>query len=199
MDMKGKRGRYFPERSRTPLKDQRRPSGALFLNRRLSNTLLCKDQAPFSNLISVTLTMHKRKVLGHYCDMTIGLPDNCPGCSGVNLAHPGIGTEKVEEEIRELFPGVRAGRMDRDTTTKKGSAKKIIDAVEGRKIDVLIGTQMVSKGHHFPGITLVGVVSGDTSLNIPDFRSSERSFQMITQAAGRAGRGEVPGTSSYRR
>lgn len=201
MDMKGKKGTVLSERLKDLLLKTLNDGhqALLFLNRRgFSNTLLCKDCGySFSCLnCSVTLTMHKRKkaLKCHYCDMSMELPDHCPGCSGVNLAHPGVGTEKVEEEIRELFPGVRAGRMDRDTTTKKGSAKKIIDAVEDRKVDVLIGTQMVSKGHHFPGITLVGVVSGDTSLNIPDFRSSERTFQMITQAAGRAGRGEVPGT-----
>lgn len=200
-DMKGRKGTVLSERLKDLLVKTLNDGNQalLFLNRRgFSNTLLCKDCGySFSCLnCSVTLTMHKRKkaLKCHYCDFTVPLPDNCPGCSGVNLSHPGVGTEKVEEEVRELLPGVRAGRMDRDTTSRKGSAKKIIDAVEERKLDILIGTQMVSKGHHFPGITLVGVVSGDTSLNIPDFRSSERTFQLITQAAGRAGRGNVAGT-----
>lgn len=201
MDMKGKKGTVLSERLKDLLLKTFNDGhqALLFLNRRgFSNTLLCKDCGQtFSCLnCSVTLTMHKKKgvLKCHYCDMSMDLPDKCPGCSGTNLAHPGVGTEKVEEEVRALFPGIRAGRMDRDTTARKGSSKKIIDAVEERRIDVLIGTQMVSKGHHFPGITLVGVISGDTSLNIPDFRSSERTFQLITQAAGRAGRGEVPGT-----
>ncbi|MBI5644039.1 MAG: primosomal protein N' [Deltaproteobacteria bacterium] len=171
----------------------------LFLNRRgFSNSVICRDCGQTFKCLncSVSLTMHKRgNVLKcHYCDLSIPIPEACPTCKGVDLAAPGTGTEKVEEEVRSLFPGIRVGRMDRDTTRKKGSAKRIIDAVEDRKVDVLIGTQMVSKGHHFPGITLAGVISGDTSLNIPDFRSSERTFQLITQAAGRAGRGDVAGT-----
>ncbi|HXI09707.1 MAG TPA: primosomal protein N', partial [Thermodesulfobacteriota bacterium] len=201
MDMKGRKGAVLSERLKDLLVKTLNDGhqALLFLNRRgFSNTLLCKDCGhSFSCLnCSVTLTVHKRKkaLKCHYCDFTVPLPDCCPECSGINLAHPGAGTEKVEEEVRELLPGVRAGRMDRDTTSRKGSAKKIIDAVEERKLDILIGTQMVSKGHHFPGITLVGVVSGDTSLNIPDFRSSERTFQLITQAAGRAGRGTAAGT-----
>jgi len=201
LDMKGKKGTILSDRLKdllaSTLSEGRQ--ALLFLNRRgFSSTLICKDCGySFACLnCSVTLTMHKRKKVlkCHYCDFTLPLPEICPVCSGINLAHPGIGTEKVEDEVRELFPEARTGRMDRDTTTKKGSAKKIIDAVEDRKLDVLIGTQMVSKGHHFPAITLVGVVSGDTSLNIPDFRSSERTFQLITQAAGRAGRGTEPGT-----
>jgi len=170
----------------------------LFLNRRgFSSTVICRDcghSFPCLNC-SVTLTMHKKSgvLKCHYCDLSVPLPDECPECKGVNLIQPGTGTERVEEEVRTLFPEARIRRMDRDTTAGKGSAKKIIDEVEAKSVDVLIGTQMVSKGHHFPGISLVGVISGDTSLNIPDFRSSERTFQLITQAAGRAGRGEIPG------
>jgi primosomal protein N' (replication factor Y) (superfamily II helicase) len=170
----------------------------LFLNRRgFSSTVICRDcghSFPCLNC-SVTLTMHKKSgvLKCHYCDLSVPLPDECPECKGVNLIQPGTGTERVEEEVKTLFPEARVRRMDRDTTAGKGSAKKIIDEVEEKKVDILIGTQMVSKGHHFPGISLVGVISGDTSLNIPDFRSSERTFQLITQAAGRAGRGEIPG------
>ncbi|MBI1912888.1 MAG: primosomal protein N' [Deltaproteobacteria bacterium] len=200
LNMKGKKGLVISE-SLQGLMGEAFKGGQqalLFLNRRgFSNTIICRDCGHnFSCLnCSVTLTMHKgaKTLKCHYCDLSIPLPDNCPDCSSLNLITPGVGTEKIEEEIRTLFPGVRVGRMDRDTTSRKGSAKKIIDAVEERKIDVLIGTQMVSKGHHFPGITLVGVISGDTSLNIPDFRSSERTFQLITQAAGRAGRGAEAG------
>jgi primosomal protein N' (replication factor Y) len=169
----------------------------LFLNRRgFSNFLVCRDCGHIPGCLncSVSLTMHKgvRALKCHYCDFTVDIPTICPGCVGHNLVDPGIGTEKAEEEVRRDFPDARVGRMDRDTTRKKGAVRRIIDAVEEGTVDVLVGTQMVSKGHHFPGITLVGVLSGDTALNIPDFRSSERTFQLITQAGGRAGRGHAP-------
>lgn len=170
----------------------------LFLNRRgFSSFLICRDCGHTARCVncSVTLTAHKssRLLQCHYCDLSTPIPDQCPSCAGTNLGTPGLGTEKVEEEVRALFPDAKVARMDRDTTRKKGSVKKILDAVEAREVGVLIGTQMVSKGHDFPGVTLVGVISGDTSLNIPDFRSAERTFQLITQAAGRAGRGDAPG------
>jgi len=170
----------------------------LFLNRRgFSSSLLCRDCGHQFECLncSVTLTLHKgkRRLLCHYCDLAIPAPDLCPECDGINLVTPGAGTERVEEEVAKIAPDARVGRMDRDTASGKGAARRIIEDVEARRLDVLIGTQMASKGHHFPGVTLVGVVSGDTSLNIPDFRSSERTFQLITQAAGRAGRGQDPG------
>ncbi|CAG0957536.1 partial Primosomal protein N', partial [Anaerolineae bacterium] len=170
----------------------------LFLNRRgFSSCLICRDCGhSFSCLnCSVTLTLHKgkRSLVCHYCDLTMPAPNECPSCAGVDLITPGSGTERVEEEVRRLFPSARVGRLDRDTASAKGAAKRTIDDMEEGKLDVLIGTQMVSKGHHFPNVTLVGVVSGDTSLNIPDFRSSERTFQLITQAAGRSGRGSYAG------
>lgn len=170
----------------------------LFLNRRgFSNSIICRDCGHIFMCLncSVSLTVHKKKgaLRCHYCDLAMPLPDECPKCRGTRLTQPGAGTEKVEEEVRGIFPDVRTRRMDRDTTSGKGSAKKIMDAVESREVDILIGTQMVAKGHHFPSITLVGIISGDTSLGLPDFRSAERTFQLITQAAGRAGRGEKPG------
>lgn len=171
----------------------------LFLNRRgFSSSLICRDCGHTFNCrnCSVTLTLHKRRkeLLCHYCDFSIKAPDDCPECNGLDLVEPAAGTERLEEEVRSAFPGSRIVRMDRDTTRKKGAARSIIDAVESKEADVLVGTQMVSKGHHFPGITLVGIISGDTSLNFPDFRSAERTLQLITQAAGRAGRGGAPGT-----
>jgi primosomal protein N' (replication factor Y) len=105
----------------------------------------------------------------------------------------GIGTERLEEELGTLFPGARVGRMDRDTTTRRRSHQQILKRLETGKIDILVGTQMIVKGHDFPNVTFVGVVSADTSLHFPDFRSSERTFQLLTQVAGRAGRGEVSG------
>lgn len=170
----------------------------LFLNRRgFGSSIICKDCGRRFECLncSVPLTLHKgkRKLLCHYCDLSIPAPSLCPDCSGANLASIGAGTERVEEEVLRILPEARVGRMDRDTASLKGAARRIIEEVEDKKLDVLIGTQMASKGHHFPGVTLVGVVSGDTSLNIPDFRSTERTFQLITQAAGRAGRGGDPG------
>jgi len=105
----------------------------------------------------------------------------------------GIGTERLEQEIRVLFPEIEVGRMDRDTTSRRRSHLQILKRLESGKIDILVGTQMIVKGHDFPNVTFVGVVSADTSLHFPDFRSGERTFQLLTQVAGRAGRGEVLG------
>jgi len=168
----------------------------LLLNRRgFSNFIACGDCGHFFKCLncSVTLTMHKGKkeLRCHYCDVTIPMPKKCPECESIHLTDPGIGTEKLEEEIRFLFPDAVVGRMDSDTTRKKGTAKKIIESVEDHQIDILIGTQMVSKGHNFPNMALVGVIDADTSLNIPDFRSDERTFHLITQSAGRGGRFEI--------
>jgi len=200
VDMRGKKNEVFSETLKTLVSETLKDGNQtlLFLNRRgFSNFIICKDcgYAFTCPNCSVTMTMHKREgsLKCHYCDAAMPLPDACPQCGGSHLRHPGIGTEKIEENIRAEFPKAKTGRMDSDTTRKKGAAKKIIAAVEDKELDVLIGTQMVSKGHHFPGITLVGVISGDTSLNIPDFRGAERTFQLIIQAAGRAGRGEHPG------
>jgi len=169
----------------------------LFLNRRgFSNFFICRDCGEVIRCTNceVSLTRHKGDNLlkCHYCDMTMGTPAACPACKSGELASPGLGTEKVEEEVRRLFPEARVARLDRDTTRRKGSLMRILADVEAGRIDVLIGTQMVSKGHHFPEVTLVGVISADTSLNMPDFRSAERTFQLISQASGRAGRGEKP-------
>lgn len=170
----------------------------LFLNRRgFSNCLICRDCGHSFTCLncSVTLTLHKgrKSLLCHYCDLTMPAPHECPTCASLDLITPGSGTEKVEEEVKRLFPEARVERLDRDTASLKGAVRKTIEEMDNGRIDVLIGTQMVSKGHHFPNVTLVGVISGDTSLNIPDFRSSERTFQLITQAAGRAGRGKDAG------
>lgn len=170
----------------------------LFLNRRgFSSCLVCRDCGHSFTCLncSVTLTLHKgkRSLVCHYCDLTIKAPDECPSCKGIDLITPGAGTERVEEEVRRLFPSARVGRLDRDTASLKGAAQRTIGDMDEGRLDILVGTQMVSKGHDFPNVTLVGVISGDTSLNIPDFRSSERTFQLITQAAGRSGRGESSG------
>lgn len=167
----------------------------LMLNRRgYSSYVICTDcgATPECPNCSVTLTMHKGDGLMkcHYCDFSTPLPSACPSCKSANLRDPGMGTEKVEAEVKRIFPDARTCRMDSDTTRRKGAASKLIDAMESGEVDILIGTQMASKGHHFPQVTFAGIISADTSLNIPDFRGSERTFQLITQTAGRAGRGK---------
>jgi len=120
-------------------------------------------------------------------------PDICPNCQSRYIKFFGQGTQRLEEEVRKLFPQARTARMDLDTTSRKGAHEKIYRALVERKIDILIGTQMVAKGLDLPGVTLVGVIAADGTLHIPDFRSVERTYQLLTQVAGRAGRGEQPG------
>ena len=134
----------------------------------------------------------KALVKCHYCDYTQKALPLCPSCKGSRILSYGAGTQKLEKEIEKLFPEARIQRMDSDTTSRKGTQEKILQALE-KEIDILIGTQMITKGHDFPFITLVGVISADTSLNMPDFRAAEKTFQLLTQVAGRGGRGTTPG------
>jgi primosomal protein N' (replication factor Y) len=129
----------------------------------------------------------------HYCDHREPVSDVCPDCAGLALAGQGFGTQQVEERVAAEFPQARVGRMDLDTTSRKGSHGRLVEAMERGELDVLVGTQMVAKGHDFPGLTLVGVVSADTGLNVPDFRAAERTFQLVAQVAGRPGRRAAPG------
>jgi primosomal protein N' (replication factor Y) len=170
----------------------------LFLNRRgFANFILCPDCGHTFKCpnCSVTLTHHlrDRSLQCHYCDYRIPAPGDCPKCQGHRLQGMGIGTERLEQEIKLLFPETQVARMDRDTTSRRRSHLQILKRLESGSIDILVGTQMIVKGHDFPNVTFVGVVSADTSLHFPDFRSSERTFQLLTQVAGRAGRGEVFG------
>jgi primosomal protein N' (replication factor Y) (superfamily II helicase) len=170
----------------------------VFLNRRgFANFLQCHacGEALKCPNCSVTLTLHRRwKALRcHHCDYTIPPPAACPDCGGLSLSAWGAGTEQVEAALRQVLPGARIGRMDRDTTSRKGSQRDILAAWERREYDILVGTQMITKGHDIPGVTLVGVLLADLSLNLPDFRAAERTFQLLTQVAGRAGRGSRPG------
>ncbi len=144
---------------------------------------------------SVSLIHHQKgkNLKCHYCGYTIATPDYCPQCGGMRVQLLGWGTERLEEEVKELFPGAQVARMDRDTTGGKEGHKKVLKRFIDSKEGILIGTQMIAKGHDIPRVTLVGVVSADLTLNFPDFRSSERTFQLITQVAGRAGRGDIPG------
>lgn len=170
----------------------------LFLNRRgFATWLVCRDcgKALTCPSCSVTLTYHQQKKshICHYCDYTIPAPTLCPACDGGEIGLLGIGTERLEEEMTVLFPEAKIARMDRDTTSGRGGHERVLRRLESGELDILIGTQMIAKGHDFPGVTLVGVISADTTLNLPDFRGSERAFQLVSQVLGRAGRGEQPG------
>ena len=170
----------------------------LFINRRgFSSFLLCRD-CGFSLKCpncDVTLTYHRAAYMlqCHHCDYRLPAVDICPKCGGFRMWPFGLGTEKVEEAVNACFPAARTLRMDRDTTERKGSHADLLRSFRKFEADILIGTQMVAKGLDFPRVTLVGVISADTSLNIPDYRASERAFQLLTQVAGRAGRGESLG------
>lgn len=170
----------------------------LFLNRRgFASFIQCPDCGFVFKCpnCSVSLTHHFRskKLVCHYCNYAITVPDLCPDCKGYQIRSFGIGTERVQEEIRKMFPQATVDRMDRDTTRRKRSHQGILKKVKSGETDILVGTQMIAKGHDFPNVTLVGVICADLSLNFPDFRSSERTFQLLTQVAGRAGRGMNPG------
>jgi len=165
----------------------------LLLNRRgFAPFLLCTDCGTSFRCpnCEITLTFHQRegRLRCHYCDYSEPPVELCPKCDGPNIEPEGAGTERLEQELAALFPEARIARMDRDTTTRKGAHQKIVQQMMQRKIDILVGTQMIAKGHDFPGVTLVGVLGADSTLNLPDFRSAERTFSLLTQVAGRAGR-----------
>jgi primosomal protein N' (replication factor Y) len=144
---------------------------------------------------SVYLTLHRaaRLLRCHYCNHATRVPKHCVACGGEYLEHSGFGTERLEADLRQTFASARIGRLDRDTARRRGAIARLLAAVAGREIDILVGTQMIAKGHDFPGVTLVGVVSADVGLGMADFRASERTFQLLTQVVGRAGRGETAG------
>ncbi|OYT73532.1 MAG: primosomal protein N' [Chloracidobacterium sp. CP2_5A] len=144
---------------------------------------------------SVTLTYHRsdRYLACHYCGYTAPPPSVCPECRGEGIAYVGEGTEQLEARLRELFPTLSIARLDRDTTRRRGAFERIFNDFASGSLDILVGTQMIAKGHDFPNVTLVGVVSIDAGLLMPDFRAPERAFQLIAQVAGRAGRGDRPG------
>jgi primosomal protein N' (replication factor Y) len=176
----------------------RNEQSLLLLNRRgFSSVLICREcgTAVKCPSCSVSLTYHKteQRLKCHYCGFHILPPDKCPACSSVELKLLGSGTQKVEEELRALFPEARLRRMDSDSVKGRNAYDTLLQEVDRREVDILLGTQMIAKGHDFPGVTLVGVVDADTGLNLPDFRSAEKTFQLITQAAGRSGRGELGG------
>ncbi len=177
---------------------ERREQVMLFLNRRgfarvaqcaaCGTTMRCER-------CSVPVVYHaaQKTLRCHYCAFTTPLADVCPHCRKGYLRLRGIGTERVESELHRLFPGAAIARMDTDTMGRRGSHHELYEALKTRQISLLVGTQMIAKGHDFPNVTLVGVVSADSALNLPDFRAGERTFHLLTQVAGRAGRGDRPG------
>lgn len=177
---------------------QRGEQSIILLNRRgYSSFILCRScgetiQCPNCD---VTLTYHRseRVIVCHYCNHRKGVPKACPSCGKKYIYYVGEGTEQLEEMLTQLFPALRVARIDRDTTARRRVFEQSLSDFSEGKIDTLVGTQMLAKGHDFPNVTLVGVVSVDAGLALPDFRSAERTFQLITQVAGRAGRGDRPG------
>lgn len=170
----------------------------LMLNRRgYSSFIMCRDCGYVDNCpncdISLTLHMDTKTMNCHYCGFSKGIPHTCPNCGSKKIRYYGTGTQKAYDELLQVLPKARVLRMDVDTTRKKGAHEKILRAFGKGEADILLGTQMIAKGLDFPNVTLVGVLNADTSLNLPDFRSSERTFQLLTQVAGRAGRADKPG------
>jgi primosomal protein N' (replication factor Y) len=170
----------------------------LFLNRRgFSSSLQCEQCGYVAECreCSVSMTYHKRahKLLCHICGAEEAVPSACPDCNDPEFKYAGMGTEKIEEVLEKLCPNARVARMDSDTMRKKDSYRTVLDRFRTGKIDILLGTQMIAKGLDFPNVTLVGVLYADMSLHMPDFRAGERTFQLLTQVAGRAGRGEKAG------
>lgn len=170
----------------------------LMLNRRgYSSFIMCRDcgyvdECPNCD-ISLTLHMDTKTMNCHYCGYQKPIPRTCPNCHSSSIRYYGTGTQKAYDELKEVLPEARILRMDVDTTRKKGSHEKLLSEFGSHKADILLGTQMIAKGLDFPNVTLVGVLNADTSLNLPDFRSSEKTFQLLTQVAGRAGRAEKEG------
>ncbi len=175
---------------------ERREQSILFLNRRgLATFVLCRDcgQARECPHCSVALVYHASlgRLQCHYCGSTEPLPRRCPACGSRYIKSFGVGTERIEQEVRTLFPGARVLRLDRDVMKTPDAADLVFDQMRSGKADVLVGTQLVAKGLDLPNVTTVGVVNADTSLHFPDYRSSERTFSLLTQVAGRAGRGSA--------
>jgi primosomal protein N' (replication factor Y) len=170
----------------------------LLLNRRGFSSFVscraCGERVQCPNC-AVTLTYHRRdkRLLCHYCNFAERVPERCKKCESEYLHYVGTGAEKVEDELHKALPRARIARMDRDTVTTKRHFETILHGFREGNFDILVGTQMIAKGHDIPNVTLVGIVSADIGLGMPDFRAAERTFQLLTQASGRAGRGTLPG------
>jgi primosomal protein N' (replication factor Y) len=179
----------------------RREQSVVLLNRRgYATAVFCRQCAGTVDCpnCSVSLVVHgegtgARRAQCHYCNYTVRVPTVCPLCAAPYLEQAGFGTERVEKEVRSVCPTARVARIDRDAIRRRGALETLLMRFRQGEIDVLVGTQMVAKGHDFPGVTLVGVISADIGLGLADFRAAERTFQLLTQVAGRAGRGDRPG------
>ncbi len=177
---------------------ERGEQGIVLLNRRgFARTLLCRSCGHVfaCSACSVSMTYHRQanRIVCHYCGEEREAPAACENCGGSFIHYAGVGTEQLESILQTLLPGARIARLDRDTARRRGAVRTTLYDFAARKLDILVGTQMLAKGHDFPDVTLVGVVSADAGLAFPDFRSAERTFQLLTQVAGRSGRGTVPG------
>ncbi|MDA1093703.1 MAG: primosomal protein N' [Acidobacteria bacterium] len=177
---------------------ERGEQAVVLLNRRgFAASVFCRQCARSLECpnCSVSLTFHRRadRARCHYCGYSRARPERCPECRGDYLEQIGFGTERVEAEITARWPDARVARLDRDTVRRQGAAARLLDRFGSGAFDILVGTQMVAKGHDFPRVTLVGVISADVGLGVADFRAGERTFQLLTQVAGRAGRGTLPG------
>ncbi|MDP2601790.1 MAG: primosomal protein N' [Deltaproteobacteria bacterium] len=177
---------------------QRARQSLIFLNRRgFSNFLQCNTCGHVIRCshCSVTLTLHLKRgsLCCHHCDYRRPITDSCPECKNATLREVGVGTEQIEQSLQRIVTGARVARLDRDTSGKRGVQEKLIRSWEGGEIDILVGTQIITKGHDVSGVTLVGALLADLSLNLPDFRAAERTFQLLNQVAGRSGRGDDPG------
>jgi primosomal protein N' (replication factor Y) len=200
---KEKAAAILSERLRATIADrlEKREQTILFLNRRgFSTSLLCSDCGEARNCpnCSVALTFHRHPAVAgrlscHLCGHTAAVPKKCPACGKDALIYAGFGTEKVESTVAHIFPKAIVRRMDADSMTRKEAYRETLRNFRTGKIDILVGTQMIAKGLHFPNVTLVGIINADLALHLPDFRAGERTFQLLTQVAGRAGRGETPG------
>jgi primosomal protein N' (replication factor Y) len=177
---------------------ERREQAIVLLNRRgFARAVFCRQCASTLECpnCSVSLTVHRaaRRARCHYCNYAMAIPQTCANCAGPYLEQIGFGTERVEADVIDTFPGVRVARVDRDTIRKRGAITALLSRFAAGDIDILVGTQMIAKGHDFPRVTLVGVISADVGLGLADFRAAERTFQLLTQVAGRSGRGEMRG------
>jgi len=200
---KDKTATVLSEKLRTAIADrlEKREQTILFLNRRgFSTSLLCSNcgEARDCPNCSVALTFHRYPAVAgrlscHLCGHTAAVPKKCPACGKDALIYAGFGTEKVESTVSQIFPEATVRRMDADSMTRKEAYRETLRNFRTGKIDILVGTQMIAKGLHFPNVTLVGIINADLALHLPDFRAGERTFQLLTQVAGRAGRGETSG------
>jgi len=200
---KEKRASILSEKLSRAIEDrlEKREQTILFLNRRgFSTSLLCGNCGEARNCpnCSVALTFHRQPTIAgrlscHLCGHTAAVPKKCPACGQDALIYHGFGTEKVESTVAQIFPKSVVRRMDADSMTRKEAYRETLRNFRTGKIDILVGTQMIAKGLHFPNVTLVGIINADLALHLPDFRAGERTFQLLTQVAGRAGRGETSG------